>query len=628
MKTLRILLVLSFLMLLFPEANAMTPAQREATLQGDILKKKTLQYQQLIIQGDIHLLHSQYDDFTKTIRQTELKIGRVAGPDNRKKLNETFVKPAKIEKERVIYEISQYRLLNKIEGIIHEGRLASAAAELPVMGRLEKRAIAIKEAGSYKAIPAKINVFLKNRHADVKNLYSNQLHATDPNKPENVFPKLVDLKNSWPKLTEQQKKNLIQKDGWNLAADAKYIGYLPMHLGFLYHQTNDEAYRTIVKEIIPLYQKYYMTDQKLQAPISRDLGWWYRDQFARDNRLIYEAYKYTNLPELLSLVDQQADLWINSVPRFSNQGYKVYPYGISNAGNLIGSAEINPNQNIQVASLFSHLYWEPASKFYKNPLIKEIVMHETEAVLTLQKKNGSLPVRQELPLVEDTNYGGYSANMLYHLAQVWGSKSWMKATNDIGHWLFREYSKERPWNTPEDFPNFRVARYENFNLIARVLPFYSAGISDAAVKDWLRYAEERFPRDGKYMLERWYSYQSVPRTMLNDRLIVQNQLPPQLYAENLSGGKVSIRAIGESLHAVSINIHKLDDNVPPVELYSMKDQSRTILLGKGQYSVVIKAVEANGKITETEVSLPVQNDGHVIIETMMFDQYNRFHQKL
>jgi hypothetical protein len=57
-------------------------------------------------------------------------------------------------KERVIYEVSQYRLLQNIEELYYSGEETKAKSNLSKLDRLKKRAIDIKAAGGYKNLPS------------------------------------------------------------------------------------------------------------------------------------------------------------------------------------------------------------------------------------------------------------------------------------------------------------------------------------------------------------------------------------------------------------------------------------------------------------------------------------------
>lgn len=630
MKQLRIFLVLVFIIFSFLIPHnvdaSITKQHKDAVTQGEQLRKLTAQYNQLILTNDIEKINRFYDQFTSQLRKTEIMIGRVPGKTIRRQLNEKYVRPAKIARERTIYEVSQYRFMNIIQAKLSQANIETAQQDFKKLDRLVERSAAIKVAGNYEPLPSKIQQDLQRKYTELKDQYEELVRSLDPNNPNYLFPKLTELKGKWSGLSENEKRDIIQKDAWTLVGDTKYIGYLPKHLAFLYHLTGDEQYKTMVKEFIPLLKKYYLKKGRLQSIEYQNTGWWYRDQFARDNRSLFEAYKYTGVPEVLDFVDQQATMWVEQVPRSTNIGFNIFPYGISDAGK-IGPIEINPNQNIQIATLFSYLYWEPESKFYQSALAKDIVLNEVGAVLALQKKNGSLPLTQNLPLVEDTNYGGYSGNMLYQLAQVWGNEKWMESTVDIGNWLYREYSMDHPWNTKEDAPNYAIDRINSFNLISRVLQFYAAGIPDEKVREWINFSEKRFPDENLYLLERWYIYQSIPRSYLDSKIYVKNQLPPEVYSDFYSD-KASIRIIAEEIVQASVKIVKLNENETIENIPFKDDFNKEIQLKKGKYKITTETKAANGKITTDIKTITFNEDTLYLLHTMLFDKNHRFYQKL
>ncbi|MFY4773632.1 hypothetical protein [Metabacillus sp. RGM 3146] len=607
-------------------ALASSPPKSVLT-QGEQLRKHTTQYNQVILTGNLVKLNDLYDGFTGLLIKTEAMIGKTPGKSNRQKLNEQYIRAAKIAKERTIYEVSEYRLMNYIEGKLNQANIETAQNDFSKLKRLHQRSVSIKNSGRYTLLPRSIQQSLDNREILLNMKYKQLIDSLDPNNPDYLFPKLTELKNHWHILNETEKKDIVQKDAWTLVGDTKYLGYLPKHLAFLYHLSGDSDYKEMVKDIITLYSKFYLKNNRLQSKDYQKTGWWYRDQFARDNNGLFEAYKYTGLTEVLNFVDNQATLWVNQVQRGENNGYIVFPYGISDEGKM-GPLEINPNQNLQVASLFSELYWEPKSKFYRSQTAMDIVMNETGAVLSLQKPNGSLPLTQNLPLVEDTNYGGYSGNMLYQLAQVWGNLAWVKASADIGHWLYKEYTMDHPWNMPADAPNYAIDRVGSFNLISRTLQFYAAGIPDPYVKNWIKFAEKRFPDEKLYLLDRWYFFQSIPRDYLDERIIRKNQLPPRIFSD-ATAAEASVRIIAEELKETNIKIINIENNEVAESLSIPEDIRQPISLKRGTYELQTESREENGKITKNSLRIIISEDNTLFqLNVMLFDRNHRFYQKL
>ncbi|WP_123916117.1 hypothetical protein [Bacillus sp. FJAT-42376] len=600
-----------------PLASAVTQFH-SAVVTGQQLKTNTDKYHSLIAKENLEEINRHYDGLIKKLEETEAAIGKVPDQKLRGTLNRKYVKPAKVAKEDTMYRISQYRLALLIENRLNQASLEQVRSDLNKLHRLERRNMDEHPAESGSMLSAK-RIRLEQQFLDLDRAY-------DVNNPYFLFPQLTSLKDRWPRLSEKGKSDALSNDAWTMKEKTKYLGYLPKHIGFLYHVTKDRAYKKMLKDMMPLYKKNYIKNGKLRSMDYQASGWWYRDQFARDSRGLLEAYQYTKLPEILAMVDKQAALWIEKVPRKRNLGYTVFPYGISDKGE-IGPYELNPNQNLQVASLFSELYWEPKSAFYQSSLAKDIVFNETEAVLALQKKNGSLPLTQNLTLVEDTNYGGYSGDMLYQLAQVWGNRKWMEADVKIGEWLFNEYTKEHPWNTPDDAPNYAIDRNSSFNLISRVLPFYAAGIPDDSVRNWIHFSETRFPDEKLYLLERWYIAQSIPRDYLDPDITRKNQLPPRIYAE-ASRRSVSARIIAEEISGLQITIAREEDSKVSSMLSTVEDVQKEIPLQAGNYVISFKAAESNGTISSASKTFTLPEATSVHVDVLLFDRSHRFHEKI
>ncbi|MGG3806064.1 hypothetical protein [Metabacillus fastidiosus] len=136
---------------------------------GEQLKNTTEQYNQRINEGEMVTLNFQYDSLSSLISRTEKAIGKVPGHSVRKSLNEKYVNSAKIARERVIYEVSQFRLLNIIEGHLEEGNMTKLNYDLGKLNRLKSRAIEIKKAGGYASLPFSVQRTLSQWESDIRN---------------------------------------------------------------------------------------------------------------------------------------------------------------------------------------------------------------------------------------------------------------------------------------------------------------------------------------------------------------------------------------------------------------------------------------------------------------------------
>ncbi|AZB44992.1 hypothetical protein CEF21_21030 [Bacillus sp. FJAT-42376] len=90
----------------------------------------------------------------------------MSGKTARNQFLAQYIRPAKIAKERVLYEVSEYRLIYKIG--MSQTRGAVGNTEIAKLSRLSQRAAAIKAAGKYPAIPSVTGNYLKAMEAKLK----------------------------------------------------------------------------------------------------------------------------------------------------------------------------------------------------------------------------------------------------------------------------------------------------------------------------------------------------------------------------------------------------------------------------------------------------------------------------
>ncbi|MED4403934.1 hypothetical protein [Metabacillus fastidiosus] len=99
-----------------------------------------------------------YNKLSDTIKKAERVIGKVRGEQVRKAFGDKFLQDAKLTREALIYEVSQYQLLNKIAEKVAKEDFNGLDAELAKLDRLKERAVAIKEAGR-KIYPGRTDVY-------------------------------------------------------------------------------------------------------------------------------------------------------------------------------------------------------------------------------------------------------------------------------------------------------------------------------------------------------------------------------------------------------------------------------------------------------------------------------------
>ncbi|WP_338778661.1 CAP domain-containing protein [Metabacillus sp. FJAT-52054] len=168
MKYTKTFLFIFFTAVLFtmPQTGLAADSLSSAKQEGEKLKVETAYFQEIIKSGDLYLMNDAYDSYSAQIAEAEKAIGRVSGQRTRENLLKQYIRPAKIAKERVIYEISEYRLIYKIGLNLTRG--ASGSTDIAKLSRLSERAAAIKAAGKYEAIPAVAGNYLRAAESSLK----------------------------------------------------------------------------------------------------------------------------------------------------------------------------------------------------------------------------------------------------------------------------------------------------------------------------------------------------------------------------------------------------------------------------------------------------------------------------
>ncbi|MGG3888558.1 hypothetical protein [Metabacillus fastidiosus] len=99
-----------------------------------------------------------YNKLSAAIKKAEGVIGKVRGGKVREAFKDGFLLDAKITRETIMYEVSQYQLLKQIDASVKAGQLDKADADFAKLERLKKRAVDIKAAGK-KLYPDRKDVY-------------------------------------------------------------------------------------------------------------------------------------------------------------------------------------------------------------------------------------------------------------------------------------------------------------------------------------------------------------------------------------------------------------------------------------------------------------------------------------
>lgn len=324
-----------------------------------------------------------------------------------------------------------------------------------------------------------------------------------------IEDKYTDIYCDWYILSENEKRNFFDAES--------YLGYFIRDISLVYLLTKQESAKQVVEDAFQFICTNYKTDGRI---IPAWTSQWLRDVFGRDCRLFYEAYQYTKSEKILIEIENQVNLWVLDIKRDSHNGFLIFRPGVDENG-MYFQSNIDPNQNMVLAWLFSELYWCEESSFYKRQEFKDIVFNEVNAALSLQREDGALSLAEHLPAVYDSNYGGYTSSILYNICQMWGVPEWIEALKRMGLWLYVSFPMSHPWNEKSDYPNWAADRFYASNLLGRMSAFYAAGIESNYAHAWVSFIKEKFSIHDRNLVLRDFCTRSFPRSYFiegfNDR---------------------------------------------------------------------------------------------------------------
>lgn len=332
-------------------SNASASSLNDAVNVGKRLAAEQKTFESAINSGDLIAIDKQYDDFSTSIKKVERAIGKVSGKSNRDHLNNTYVKPAKVAKERVIYEVSQYRLMNTINTLIENGNNDKAETEIAKLERLKKRAVDIKKAGGYKELPTNISNALTKLEKDISNELDTATGKTSNEDPNlylhYYFPNLSwgmsksEVKAVFSAEESRCEDNCMPKGSLDYSID-NMGEYYVADLGQQQNSILLQFYKDRLKSVIIYQQTFATTDDekaladnqfnlnydRLISQASTTLGRKFDTETSRPNDGITIQSKnatWSNGTEYLSVKANSSEPWSQSTER-------TYAYAISLSG--------------------------------------------------------------------------------------------------------------------------------------------------------------------------------------------------------------------------------------------------------------------------------------------------------
>lgn len=411
----------------------------------------------------------------------------------------------------------------------------------------------------------------------------------------------------WDDATYKGRKQYFDK--W--MKDNKYWAYFFLKQAKLCYYTQNPRVKRHLRETLQFVNDNYSYNGRIKSDYDLTEGTWFREIYARNCRLLFDAWEYTHEPLILKIIENDTDKWLAINKPIQHGEFKIFPYSKER-----GFTEINPNQNLQIGLVFSKLYFEPKSKYYLNEKIKGCALNEIESALSLVESNGFLPLSEKHIHVGDSNYAGLSTSILYELVQIWGRDDWINKLKLIGRWLENSFNEKRPWNTKADGKDYHFDRFKAYNLYSRIPSWYAAGVPSERAKEWMKFVKTKFPGfESKGIFPRWGYLVTIPEEyyVITKREKMFKPLGPKAYVY-IDGENIKCNIVGEEICKVF-----LGDTV------LKKIQSMTIDINDVQNISSIKVVDVYG--SAYVLNLPGSPTSTRKIEIKIFDQLNPIKDK-
>ncbi|QDH81245.1 hypothetical protein FKX85_20305 [Echinicola soli] len=415
----------------------------------------------------------------------------------------------------------------------------------------------------------------------------------------------------WDSLSNLSKKKLFNK----IFEKEKYWGYFFSSWGRYAFYTENSKVLRIFSEALRFVEQEYKVDQVILTSREVKEGHWYRETFARNMRLLLDAYTFTNESFVLDIIDKQTTIWMERNKKVNVSDFNIYPYSAKLFNKR--SSEINPNQNLQMGLVLSKLYLDRNSKFYLNEEVKASALDEINAALSLVKDDGFFPLNQYAIGVGDSNYAGLSTIILYQLVQIWGYQEWLSTLKKVGLWLEKSFDEDRPWNTKKDGEDYHFDQFTAFNLFGRIPSFYAAGISSDRAKEWMEFIVSKFEDFNIIDLKpRWDELQTIPESYYSNELRSSDikVLPPKIYVRK-EKEIIYINFVATEIKSIIIKDVELDK----IEDFVLEN----FTLNTGDE---ISVLDGQDNLVTNKISIPFTGNNLKIIVTV-FDNNNPIKDK-
>jgi hypothetical protein len=242
-----------------------------------------------------------------------------------------------------------------------------------------------------------------------------------------------------------------------------------------------------------------------------------RDYQARQIYNFYLTYRMLGDGKYLRWADDAAAAMLKIIPRQKHtvrgETHTLFAAGyidpVAGAKEEDISYAIDVNQNAEVGLAYGLLYHDPASKFFLDPLAKEIAYDETLASMSIQNmKTGEIPLTDYRMEDWDTLYGSYGSFLWVFSRSLWHDPQFDPHIKLAGKWLATKMNLEK--GSERWYPERKVGPMSDWEASFRIPLYWYCGID---AKDFIAGLFSRPGSDERNYSAAWawYDLIGVPR---------------------------------------------------------------------------------------------------------------------
>lgn len=243
-----------------------------------------------------------------------------------------------------------------------------------------------------------------------------------------------------------------------------------------------------------------------------------RDYQARQIYNLYVGYRLLGDGRYLRWADDAAAAMLKIIPR-AKHTVAGETHTLFAAGYIDPTAPPKPdeieypidvNQNAEVGLAFGLLYHDPASRFFLDPLSKEIAYEETLASMSIQNMTtGEIPLTDYLMDQPDTLYGSYGAFLWVWSQRLWNEPKFDPHIRAAGKWLATKMRLDQ--DSDRWYPERKTGRMSDSEAGFRVPLYWYCGIDAsefiAGLFGRMKSEDPRYASNWA-----WYDLIGVPRS--------------------------------------------------------------------------------------------------------------------